>query len=105
MSSQPKHTWEESKIVDDVSFQAKDAETFKNLLNNKVAVKGPETTNVFIPGSILKGRIVEITKDHVVIDVGLKSEGMVPISEFSDPSDIELGREVEVLLDQPEDDH
>ena len=38
-----------------------------------------------IPGSILKGKIVEITKDHVVVDVGLKSEGLVPINEFSDP--------------------
>ena len=33
-------------------------------------------------GQILKGRIVEITKDFVVVDVGLKSEGLVPIDEF-----------------------
>lgn len=104
MSKQPQYTWEESKIVDDVYFQTKDAEVFKNLLEKREPVKGAKAVSALIPGSILKGRIVEITKDHVVIDVGLKSEGMVPIAEFSDPDDIELGKEVEVLLDRPEDD-
>ena len=58
-----------------------------------------------MPGTILKGRIVEITKDHVVVDVGLKSEGLVPIEEFSDPSHVVLDGEVEVLLDQAEDEN
>lgn len=104
MSSQPKHTWDESKIVDNVAFQEKDAALFKSLLEKKEQTPGKESTTTFIPGSILKGRIVEITKDHVVIDVGLKSEGLVPIAEFSDPDDIALDSEVEVLLDQAEDD-
>ncbi len=51
---------------------------------------------------VLKGRIVEITKDFVVIDVGLKSEGLVPIGEFTDPSELLLGNEVEAFLDQTE---
>lgn len=102
MSTQSQHTWEESKIVDDVDYEQKDAEIFKKLLQQKVPVKIEEQPDV-ASGSILKGRIVEITKDHVVIDVGLKSEGLVPISEFSDPADIALDAEVEVLLDKPED--
>ena len=57
------------------------------------------------PGTILNGRIVEITKDHVVVDVGLKSEGLVPIEEFSDPSQVVLDGEIEVYLDQTEDDN
>lgn len=103
MSSQSKYSWDESKIVDDVQFQVQDAETFKSLLDKKGKVLVVDSSSV-TPGSILKGRIVEITKDHVVIDVGLKSEGLVPIEEFSDPADIILGGEVEVLLDQAEDD-
>lgn len=104
MSKQSKHTWNESNIVDDVDFQEKDAEIFKNLLQSKP--KGDvseERSSFMIPGSILKGRIVEITKDHVVVDVGLKSEGLVAIEEFSDPSQLILDGEVEVLLDQAED--
>jgi len=104
MSTQPQYSWNESKIVDDVDFQEKDAEAFKNLLNQQGKVVVEESSSA-APGTILKGRIVEITKDHVVIDVGLKSEGLVPISEFSDPADIALDNEVEVLLDQAEDDN
>lgn len=104
MSNNPQHTWNESNIVDDVLFQESDAEVFKNLLTEIEEAPSDEHASM-IPGSILKGRIVEITKDHVVVDVGLKSEGLVPIEEFSDPSQVYLDAEVEVLLDQPEDDN
>lgn len=104
MPKNPKHTWNESNIVDDVQFQEKDAELFKNLLTTSGTTPRTEE-NVMTPGSILKGRIVEITKDHVVVDVGLKSEGLVPINEFSDPAEVYLDAEVEVLLDQAEDDN
>ncbi|WP_068467776.1 30S ribosomal protein S1 [Candidatus Protochlamydia phocaeensis] len=104
MSKHPQHTWNESNIVDDVQFQEKDAELFKNLLTQSEAVP-VEENSLMSPGSILKGRIVEITKDHVVVDVGLKSEGLVPIEEFSDPSQVYLDAEVEVLLDQAEDEN
>src|SRR4029078_10625261 len=75
------------------------------LLDGKASKTTQEIENTFVPGTILKGRIVEITKDHVVVDVGLKSEGLVPMEEFSDPSLLVLDGEVEVLLDQPEDDN
>ncbi|MDF2549173.1 MAG: rpsA [Chlamydiales bacterium] len=106
MSQKSAFPWtdEDSKIVDDVSFQERDAIEFRNLLDNKES-SSQEQEATHIPGSILKGIIVEITKDHVVVDVGLKSEGLVPISEFSDPSVIALGAEIEVFLDQPEDDN
>ncbi|CDZ81216.1 30S ribosomal protein S1 [Candidatus Rubidus massiliensis] len=104
MPNQQQYTWNESKIVDDVDFQEKDAELFKSLLEGK-DTSTSESEQFTSPGTILKGRIVEITKDHVVIDVGLKSEGLVPIEEFSDPSQVALDADVEVLLDQAEDDN
>lgn len=102
--TQQKHTWTDNNIVDDVCFQEKDAELFKSLLENK-STPTTQEKSTFTPGVVLKGRIVEFTKDHVVIDVGLKSEGLVPIQEFSDPSELSLGAEVEVLLDRAEDDN
>jgi small subunit ribosomal protein S1 len=102
--TQQNHTWKDSNIVDDVSFLENDAELFKSLLENKATPTSKEKST-FTPGVVLKGRIVEFTKDHVVIDVGLKSEGLVPIQEFSDPSELALGAEVEVLLDRAEDDN
>lgn len=104
MSKHREHSWEESNIVDDVQFQEKDAEIFKNLLAGQPSVP-KEQSDTMTPGNLLKGRIVEITKDHVVVDVGLKSEGLVPITEFSDPTQLVLDAEVEVLLDQAEDDN
>jgi small subunit ribosomal protein S1 len=103
MSNTPQQTWSKDNIVDDVEFQEKDAELFKNLLEGKGMPT--EKGSLMVPGNILKGRVVEITKDHVVVDVGLKSEGLVPIQEFSDPSQIVLDGYVEVLLDQAEDDN
>lgn len=97
-----KHTWDEEKIVNDVQFQEQDAELFKDLLDHQGKTI-TEDQSMMAPGTILKGRIVEITKDHVVVDVGLKSEGIVPIAEFSDNSVLTLDNEIEVLFDQPED--
>lgn len=104
MSTHPEHSWEESNILDDVAYQDADAKTFQQLLygTKKLAEKEPPA---MVPGTLLKGRIVEITKDHVVVDVGLKSEGLVPMNEFSDPSQLVLDGEIEVLLDQPEDEN
>lgn len=105
MSNKFKHAWDESNIVDDVMFDEKDAQAFKAMLDQKGEDVSVDEPAAMIPGTVLKGRIVEITKDHVVVDVGLKSEGLVPMEEFSDPSQIVLDGEVEVLLDQAEDDN
>lgn len=102
MSKQPQYTWNDDKFVDDVDFNQDDAATFKSLLQNASQPDGAPTS-MLPSGTILKGRIVEFTKDHVVIDVGLKSEGLVPIAEFSDPSELVLDGEVEVFLDEAED--
>ena len=102
MPKQAKYTWDENKIVDDITFQERDAEQFKSLLEHEGSIIS-EDQSLMAPGTILKGKIVEITKDHVVVDVGLKSEGIVPISEFSDSSILTLDNEIEVLFDQPED--
>lgn len=53
----------------------------------------------FTPGTILKGRVIGFAGNDVVVDVGLKSEGIVPISEWDDPSSVDRGDEVEVLLE------
>lgn len=54
-------------------------------------------------GQIVKGKIVAITsKKEVLVDIGYKSEGIVPLHEFSDPSSVKIGDEVEVLLESRE---
>ncbi|NNM43628.1 MAG: 30S ribosomal protein S1 [Chlamydiae bacterium] len=102
MSKNLKHDWSDSKIIDDVDFQEKDAEQFKKLLDRREESAGAGSVSSMSTGQIFKGRIVEITKDFVVVDVGLKSEGLVPIDEFSDSEELFLENQVEVFLDQAE---
>jgi len=58
----------------------------------------------FKPGSILTGKIVGRAGNDVVIDVGLKSEGLVPDEEWQDGEPIEVGDEVQVWLETVESD-
>src|SRR5437867_276905 len=58
----------------------------------------------FKEGSIVKGRILEIRPREVLVDIGYKSEGVIPLSEFEDVASLEVGDEVEVLLERLEND-
>ncbi len=56
-------------------------------------------------GSVIKGTVVGIEKDLAVIDVGLKTEGRVPLREFAGPgrqSELKIGDTVEVYLERVE---
>jgi small subunit ribosomal protein S1 len=54
-------------------------------------------------GQIIKGRIVELRSTEVVIDIGGKSEGIIPAVEFVDMSELQVGDEIEVFLEKLED--
>ncbi|OGN61847.1 MAG: 30S ribosomal protein S1 [Chlamydiae bacterium RIFCSPHIGHO2_12_FULL_49_11] len=99
-----KYFEDESKVLTSFDFDKSETREFENLLNKREKTSEKGSLNTFISGEILKGTIVEVTNDFVVVDVGLKSEGLIPIEEFGDNAELELGREVEVLLDQAEDD-
>jgi len=58
----------------------------------------------FKEGSIVKGRILEVRPREVLVDIGYKSEGAIPTSEFDDVDDLQVGDEVEVLLVRLEND-
>jgi len=56
-------------------------------------------------GSVVKGKVVGIEKDIAVIDIGLKTEGRVPVKEFAGPgreAALKIGDEVEVYLERVE---
>jgi small subunit ribosomal protein S1 len=56
-------------------------------------------------GQIVKGKIVDVRPKEVVVDVGYKSEGLIPIEEFSSEEAPELGQEIEVFLERMEDEN
>ncbi len=67
------------------------------------------TFTTFSEGEVVSGRVVRIDKDEVLVDVGFKSEGVIPSAELSirknvDPGEeVELGEEVDVLVLTKED--
>ena len=56
----------------------------------------------FKEGKLIKGKVVRIDKDGVILDVDYKSEGRVPNSEFKKLKDIKIGDEIEVVIESLE---
>ena len=64
-----------------------------------------ESMRTVKPGGVVRGTVVGITSTHVMIDVGYKSEGQVPLQEFSDRQgnlQVKVGDEIDVYFDSSE---
>jgi small subunit ribosomal protein S1 len=75
-------------------------ESFEALLEESLAQQNLK------PGTIVTGTVMEIRNDTVVVNAGLKSEGIVPIGQFKNLQgelEVEVGDEVQVALDTLED--
>jgi small subunit ribosomal protein S1 len=75
-------------------------ESFAELFEESLATQNLK------PGSIVTGTVMEIRNDVVVVNAGLKSEGIVPISQFKNLDgalEVEVGDSVQVALDTVED--
>jgi len=62
-----------------------------------------ESLKTLEEGQILTGTVIDITPDHVTVDVGYKCEGQIPIREFQRKDktlDVKIGDQVEVLLEK-----
>lgn len=76
------------------------SENFAELLHQSLIDTAMNT------GSIVKGRVVDISRDYVLMNVGLKSEALIPIEQFHNASgelEIAVGDEVDVSLDAVDD--
>jgi small subunit ribosomal protein S1 len=61
------------------------------------------TMSQIVEGEIVKSKVLRVTDNAVILDVGFKSEGSVPLDEFKDPGSLKEGDEVEVFLEHLED--
>lgn len=71
-------------------------ENFADLLNEQFGDNG-------ILGTVVRGTIIKVSPDFVTVDVGLKSEGNIPLREFGTNPELKAGDVVEVLVDRYED--
>jgi len=84
--------------ITDVSGVVYDAPEYQQMIDMY------ETTLTAIKeGEIVKGTVMDVTRDDVIVDVGFKSEGIIPIDEFPRPVNIKVGDEIDVYLEQIED--
>jgi len=64
-----------------------------------------ESLKTLEEGQILRGTVIDITPDHVTVDVGYKSEGQIPMQEFlkrDKKVDVKIGDRIDVLLERKE---
>lgn len=62
-----------------------------------------KTFNVIKENEIAKGKVVAISGNDVLIDIGFKSDGRVSLDEFPDPDNLKIGDEVEIFVEKIED--
>src|SRR5450432_2944453 len=87
---------------DNDNTAAHDPESFAALFEEE------SLRHVVKEGDIVKGKVIHIGKDHVVVDIGYKSEGTIPLYEFSQADGtvgIKEGDEIDVFLESREDEN
>src|ERR1700710_2117509 len=78
-------------------------------IDGRIVPNYDATIHPFSEGDVVTGIVVRIDKDEVLVDIGYKSEGVIPANELSirkavDPSDeVDLGEEVDALVLTKED--
>ena len=72
---------------------------------NALAALYEETFRNLEEGTITEGRVVALTKDKVIVDIGYKSEGMIPNDQFSsdDLANLKIGDRLQVYIEECED--
>ena len=73
-------------------------------MNDELSKLYEESFRLVEENQIVKGRIIGMTATDILVDVGYKSEGIIPLEEFDDPSSLKVGGEIEVFLESVEDD-
>ncbi len=83
------------ELYDEDDYSQDELETMMEMYNGTMAS--------IEEGEIVKSRVLDIRDNMVVLDIGFKSEGTIPLEEFKDLPDLKPGDEVEVLLEHLED--
>ncbi len=95
MSEEKNKKMESIKILTEEEYSPEEIQEFLDLVE--------QTSKDIKIDEIVQGKIVGFDKDNVVIDVGFKSDGLVPKSEFASTEEIKIGNEVEVVVESMED--
>ena len=73
-------------VQSEASFSADPEETERSTPSAEMREIYEQSVRDIIEGEIVKGTILEIKDDAVLVDIGYKSEGLIPLREFRSPS-------------------
>lgn len=83
----------------------KDEDEYSSSERESLAQMYSSTLKEFNSNEIVNATVVGIGEKEVILNIGFKSEGVVPVSEFRDMEDFAVGKEVEVFIESVEDAH
>ena len=86
----------------DPSAEENPSEGQVGLMSEELAKLYDESLKQIQEGQLVKGTIIRLTDSDVLVDVGFKSEGTIPLEEFDDRASLKVGDPVEVLLESVE---
>ena len=89
--------------LDAVTLQLREAFGDRAISEDLSAILEKAGASIGAPNSVIKGTVVSISGDFVIVDVGLKSEGQIPKEEFDDAGGVSPGDQVDVLLEEIDD--
>ena len=92
-----------SSVLSQNDFSWNEVEDYSDDERERLSKLYEGTLSVVSEKQIVNGTIVSIGEKEVVLNIGFKSEGVVPVSEFRDLPDMKVGDSVEVYLDTVED--
>ncbi len=99
-----KNYYDEVKPLEDFDWEKYSQDTLSSAEELKASEEAYEKTlNAVKEKEIVKGNVVSMDKREVVVNVGFKSAGVVPASEFRYNPDLQVGDEVEVFVESQED--
>ncbi|HDS00466.1 MAG TPA: 30S ribosomal protein S1 [candidate division Zixibacteria bacterium] len=94
---------EQIETVDSMKLTDLDDSDYDSAEYEELMKMYEETLSDLREGEIINGKVLGVTRDDVIVDVGFKSEGIIAIEEFPEPVNISVGDEIEVYLDAFED--
>ena len=92
----------ENKSLQNFDWDAYEKES-KGTLNEELIAKYDNTLNAIKDKEVVEGVVTSINKREVVVNVGFKSDGIVPATEFRYNPDLKVGDKVEVFIESQED--
>ena len=101
MNTKPQKSQENPEEVQESAAESPESESMEESMEELMSMY-EESFKRFAEGEVVTGRIISVDKDHVLVDIGYKSEGQIRIHEFRDETGnikAEIGDEIEVMVE------